>query len=73
MLFLLYLLLVVDGPLQTNGMLMCLNINGSELKTAGSLRPSGCRAGLGAVTRPKRGRGKILTVAFSLSCPIPHV
>lgn len=38
---LLYLFLVVDGPLQTNAMLMRLNINGSELKTAVSLTPSG--------------------------------
>lgn len=38
---LLCLFLVVDGPLQTNAMLMCLNINGLELKTAVLLTPSG--------------------------------
>ena len=32
---------VVDGPLQTNAMPMCLNINGLELKTAVLLTPSG--------------------------------
>lgn len=38
---LLCLCLVVDGLLQTNVMLMCLNINGLELKTAVLLTLSG--------------------------------
>ena len=52
---LLLLFLVVDGPLQTNAILMYLNINGSELKTAVLLTPHGVLAGLDAPTRPKLG------------------
>lgn len=52
---LLLLFLVVDGPLQTNAILMYLNINGSELKTAVLLTPHAVLAGLDAPTRPKLG------------------
>lgn len=61
---LLLLFLVVDGPLQTNAVLMYLNINGSELKTAVRLTPHAvpaASAGLGATKRPKRGTERFLT------------
>lgn len=61
---LLLLFLVVDGPLQTNAVLMYLNINGSELKTAGRLTPHAvpaASAGLGATKRPKRGTERFFT------------
>lgn len=69
---LLLLFLVVDGPLQTNAMLMYLNINDLELKTAVRLTPFAARASLtrlDATRRPKRGRQKI-PVTFSLSSPV---
>lgn len=73
---LLLLFLVVDGLLQTNAILMCLNINGSELRTAFCLAPRAVRAasaGLGATERPDGGHRKSLGVTFSLSSPVPHV
>lgn len=73
---LLLLFLIVDGLLQTNAILMYLNINGSELKTALGLAPHAvpaASAGLGATKRPGGGHGKVLCVTFSLSSPVPHV
>lgn len=52
---LLLLFLVVDGPLQTNAMLMYLNINGSELKTAVLLTPHALLGGMDATVRPTLG------------------
>lgn len=66
------LFLVVDGPLQTNVILMYLNINGLELKTAVRLTPYAVRAalsGLDATKRPKPGHRKISYVTFSPSSP----
>lgn len=56
---LLCLFLVVDGLLQTNARLMCLNINGLELKTAILLTPSGSpgRAGSRQEAQPRARQG----------------
>lgn len=62
---LLYLFLDVDGPLQINATLMCLN--GWELKTDVSFTPPGPP---GQRLEPPAGQRRIRNVTFSLFRPI---